>query len=89
MKTMKLTLFVTGQSIRSQQAMINLNAICKESLNGDAEVEIIDVLENPEEAEKMQILATPALIKEEPLPACRIIGDLSNRDKVLNALQKY
>ena len=68
-------------------AIANLRRICEEDLNGQYALEIIDVLEQPEVAETDRILATPTLIKELPLPLRRVIGDLSDKDKVLLAFE--
>jgi circadian clock protein KaiB len=77
---------VTGSTPRAEQAIGNLRRICEEELRGEYELEIIDVLENPQLAEDEKILATPTLIKSLPLPLRRVIGDLSDRDKVLLGL---
>ena len=82
----KLTLYVTGQTSKSQRAIANMHRICEEELNGQYELVIVDVLERPQLAEHEKILATPTLIKELPLPLRRIIGDLSDADKVLLGL---
>jgi circadian clock protein KaiB len=81
-----LKLYVTGQTPRAQRAIANLSRLCKEDLEGRYEIEIIDVLEHPQLAETDRILATPTLIKQLPPPLRRVIGDLSNRDKVLLGL---
>jgi len=86
MNKVKLKLYVTGQTPRSERAIANLRRICSEELGGRYEMQIIDVLEQPQLAEDEKILATPTLIKELPLPLRRIIGDLSNTDKVLLGL---
>lgn len=83
----QLRLFVTGESHRSQAAIASLARICEEELHGRYELEVIDVLEQPELAEEEHILATPTLIKQLPPPLRRIIGDLSDRDKVLLGLE--
>ena len=85
MKTI-LKLYVTGRSPRSEQAFANLKAICEQKLSGQYEIEVIDVLERPQLAEDERILATPTLIKLLPLPLRRLIGDLSNKEKVLLGL---
>jgi len=82
-----LTLYVTGTSPRTQTAIDNLNRICSEELDGRYELKIVDVLENPQRAEDERILATPTLIKELPPPLRRVIGDLSDKDKVLLGLE--
>ena len=82
-----LRLFVTSASSRTVTAIANLKRICEEELGGVYELEIIDVLEYPEIAETEKILATPTLIKSLPLPLRRVIGDLSNTEKVLLGLE--
>jgi circadian clock protein KaiB len=82
-----LRLFVTGASSRTGTAIANLRRICEQELGGRYELEIIDVLEFPELAEDEKILATPTLIKSLPLPLRRVIGDLSNTEKVLLGLE--
>ena len=81
-----LTLYVTGQTVRSARAIANLRRICDEELGGEYEMTVIDVLERPQLAEDEKILATPTLIKELPLPIRRIIGDLADTEKVLVGL---
>ncbi|MGI9043824.1 MAG: circadian clock KaiB family protein [Gemmatimonadaceae bacterium] len=82
-----LRLFVTGESARSGTAIANLRRICEQDLAGAYDLEIIDVLEFPELAEDAKILATPTLIKSLPPPLRRVIGDLSDKEKVLLGLQ--
>jgi circadian clock protein KaiB len=82
-----LTLYVTGTSPRTQVAIDNLNRICAQELLGSYELEIVDVLEHPQRAEDEKILATPTLIKQLPPPLRRVIGDLSDKDKVLLGLE--
>ena len=81
-----LKLYVTGQTSKSERAIANMRRICEEELKGQYELVIIDVLERPQLAEDEKILATPALIKELPPPLRRVIGDLSDTDKVLLGL---
>jgi circadian clock protein KaiB len=76
-----LALYITGHSVRSQQAIANLRSLC-DRLGEICELTIIDVLERPQAAEDERILATPTLIRRRPLPLRRVIGDLSDRDKV-------
>jgi circadian clock protein KaiB len=78
---------VTGTSPRTRIAIDNLNRICAEELAGRYELEIVDVLEHPQRAEDDRILATPTLIKQLPPPLRRVIGDLSDKDKVLLGLE--
>jgi circadian clock protein KaiB len=84
--TYLLRLFVTGRTPKSERAIANLQQICEEQLTGRYRIEIIDVLERPDLAEKERIMATPTLIKELPPPIRRIIGDLTDTDKVLLGL---
>lgn len=86
MTTYLLRLYVTGSTFRSLRAIENLRAICDAELAGQYDVEVIDVLENPQMAEKDKILATPTLVKRLPEPVRKIIGDLSDREKVLFGL---
>lgn len=81
-----LKLYITGRSPRAERAIANLRHLCKEELEGCYDLEIIDVLEHPQLAEDDRILATPTLIKQLPPPLRRVIGDLSNHDKVLLGL---
>jgi circadian clock protein KaiB len=82
-----LTLYVTGTSPRAQIAIANLERICEQELQGQYQLEIIDVLEHPQRAEDEKILATPTLIKQLPPPLRRVIGDLSDKAKVLLGLE--
>lgn len=82
-----LRLYVTGESPKASVAIANLRRICDEELHGRYELEIIDVLEHPQRAEDDRILATPTLIKRLPPPLRRVIGDLSDRHKVLLGLE--
>ena len=80
---------MTGATPRAQNAIANLRRICDEQLGGQYELEIIDVLERPDLAENDKVLATPTLIKQLPPPLRRVIGDLSDRDKVLLGLEVW
>ncbi len=81
--TYVFTLFVTGQTPRSEQAIASARALCEKRLAGRAELSIIDVLDQPELAEEEKILATPTLIRETPPPRRRVIGALDDTDEVL------
>jgi circadian clock protein KaiB len=81
-----LKLYVTGRSPRAERAIANLRRLCKDELAGCYDLEIIDILEHPQLAEDERILATPTLIKQLPPPLRRVIGDLSDRDRVLLGL---
>ena len=78
---------MTGASLRSGTAIANLQRICEQELGGQYDLEIIDVLEFPDLAEEAKILATPTLIKSLPPPLRRVIGDLSDTEKVLLGLE--
>lgn len=82
-----LKLYVAGSSPRATLAIENLKRICESDLSGRYELQIIDVLANPELAEQDKILATPTLIKQLPPPLRRVIGDLSDSEKVLLGLE--
>lgn len=83
----QLRLYITGQTASSRQAVSNLKTLCAAELDGGVyEIEIIDVLENPQLAEEAKVLATPTLIRKLPLPMRKIIGDLGDREKVLLGL---
>jgi circadian clock protein KaiB len=81
-----LRLYVAGQTPRSLQALSNLKRICEEHLAGNYRVEIIDLLKKPQLAAGDQILAIPTLVKAIPKPARKVIGDLSNTERVLVGL---
>ena len=81
-----LKLFVTGQTPRSEHAIENLRRICEEEFQNEYELIVIDVLQRPQLAEDEKILATPTVVKELPPPIRRIIGDLSEKEKVLLGL---
>jgi circadian clock protein KaiB len=85
--TYLLKLYVTGTSPRARQAIENLQRICEQELRGRYKLDIIDVLQHPQAAEDDRVLATPTLIKQLPLPLRRVIGDLSDREKVLFGLE--
>lgn len=86
MAKFRLKLYITGRTKRSEDAIAVMRRICDEELGGQIELMVIDVLEQPQLAEDEKILATPTLIKELPLPLRRIIGDLSDKEKVLLGL---
>ena len=81
-----LRLFVSGFTSRSQRAIANLTAICEDHIAGRYRIEVIDLHQSPSLAQDEQIIATPTLLKVRPLPPQRVIGDLSQADKVLHGL---
>jgi circadian clock protein KaiB len=82
----RLRLYVAGQTPKSTLAFRNLKQICDEHLLGRYEIEIVDLLENPQLARGDQILAVPTLVRRLPEPIKKIIGDLSNTERVLVGL---
>jgi circadian clock protein KaiB len=81
-----LRLYVAGQTPRSLTAFRNLKNICEEYLKGQYHIEVIDLMENPTLARGDQILAVPTLVRKLPQPIRKIIGDLSNTERVLVGL---
>jgi circadian clock protein KaiB len=81
-----LRLYVAGQTPKSLQAFANLKRICEEHLEGRYHIEVVDLLENPQLARGDQILAIPTLVRKLPEPIRKIIGDLSNTERVLVGL---
>lgn len=82
----ELRLYVAGQTARCLQAFANLKCICEEHLAGQYHIEVVDLLQNPQLAEGDQILAIPTLVRKLPEPVRKIIGDLSNTERVLVGL---
>jgi circadian clock protein KaiB len=83
---MKLRLYVAGQTPRSLAAISNLKRICEEHLNGRYHIEVIDLISHPQLAQGDQILAIPTLVRRLPVPIRKIIGDLSDVERVLVGL---
>jgi len=81
-----LKLYVGGSSTRSAQAISNVRHICDEHLTGRYDLEVIDVFQQPDLAHEQQLLAAPTLIKEQPEPIRRLVGDMSNEERVLFSL---
>ena len=81
-----LRLYVTGQTPRSVKSIDNLKRFCEKHLKGQYEMEVIDIYQQPGLASENQIIAAPTLIKSLPLPLRRLVGDLSNQDRVLSGL---
>jgi len=82
----QLRLYVAGQTPKSITAFANLKKICEEYLKGQYRIEVIDLLENPQLAKQDQIVALPTLVRQLPPPLKKIIGDLSNKEKILVGL---
>jgi circadian clock protein KaiB len=85
-KEFVLRLYVAGQTAKSLAAFANLKKICEEHLSGRYKIEVIDLVENPQLAAGDQILAIPTLVRKLPEPVRKIIGDLSNTERVLIGL---
>jgi circadian clock protein KaiB len=81
-----LRLYVAGQSPKALTAFANLKKICQEQLKGKYSIEVIDLLKNPQLGAEYQILALPTLVRKLPVPVRKIIGDLSNTERVLVGL---
>ena len=81
-----LRLFVAGMTVRSTRAVANIRAICEEHFPGAYELEVVNLYEQPSLASGEQIIAAPTCVKELPLPARRVIGDMSNSGRVLEGL---
>jgi circadian clock protein KaiB len=82
-----LRLYITGSTPKAQDALRNIKKICEEELKGRYELEVIDVYQQPELAKQEQILAAPTLIRKLPLPLRKLVGDMSNKEKVVIGLE--
>ena len=85
-ETWELRLYVAGQTPKSVTALVNLRKYCEQHLKGRYKIEVIDLLVNPQLAEGDQILAIPTLVRKVPEPIRKIIGDLSDEERVLVGL---
>ena len=85
--TWTLCLYVAGQESKSLRAFANLKRLCEEHLPGRYQIEIIDLVESPELARADRILAIPTLVRRRPTPMRKVIGDLSNTERVLVGLE--
>ena len=77
------SLFIAGMSPRSRRAVDNITELCERHLAGRYELQVVDVYQQPELAQEEQLVAAPTLVKKLPLPLLRLIGDLSDTDRVL------
>lgn len=82
-----LRLYIAGQTPKSVRALTNLQRICEEQLAGRYRIEVVDLLDDPKRAREDQIVALPTLVRRLPPPIKKIIGDLSNAERVLVGLQ--
>lgn len=85
-QTWELKLYIAGETPKSVTALRNLKKYCEEHLKGRYKIEVIDLLKKPQLAEGDQIFAVPTLVRKVPVPIRKIIGDLSNEEKVLVGL---
>ncbi len=85
-QTWELRLYIAGKTPKSVTALNNLKKYCEEHLQGKYQIEVIDLLVQPQLAEGDQIFAVPTLVRKVPVPIRKIIGDLSNEEKVLVGL---
>lgn len=81
-----LRLYITGITPKSTRAILNIKKICEENLKGRYELEVIDIYQQPLLAKDQQIIAAPTLIKKLPLPLRRLIGDMSDKERILVGL---
>ena len=86
-ETWNLRLYVAGQTTKSLAAFANLRKVCEEHLAGRYTIEVVDLMVNPQLARGDQIVATPTLVRKLPEPIRKIIGDMSNTERVLVGLQ--
>jgi circadian clock protein KaiB len=82
-----MTLFITGVTVRSGRALANIQEFCETELGGDYELEVVDLYRTPERARLNQVVAAPTLIRREPKPARRVIGDMSDRRRLNDAIK--
>ncbi len=85
--TLKVILYIAGSSLNSLRALTNLKTLCKAYFPGRYQIEVVDIFETPLRALADKVLITPTLVKAAPAPSVRIIGDLSETQTVLLALQ--
>lgn len=83
----ELRLYVAGQSAKSLRAFANLTTLCEDHVPGRYRIEVVDLVSDPARARQDDIVAIPTLVRRNPAPSRRIIGDLSDADKVLRGLQ--
>src|SRR5688572_33047892 len=81
-----LRLFITGSTPRSERSLQNIRALCEREFGGNYQLEVVDIYQQPEMARDNQIVAAPTVIKMLPLPLRRLVGDFSDRERVLVGL---
>lgn len=87
MNKYQFKLFITGRSARAEKAIRSIRQLIKDNPSTEFHLDVVDVLETPDIAEKEKVLATPTLIKQIPPPVKRIVGDLSNTEKIKQYLE--
>lgn len=85
-ETWLLRLYIAGETVRAQEALKNLQHYCEEHLKGQYQIEVVDLNKHPERAKQDDILAIPTVVRKVPEPVRKIIGDLSDKEKVLVGL---
>jgi circadian clock protein KaiB len=85
--TILLRLYILGMTVTAQKAIANLEAICEETFPGKYSIEVVDLKKDPELASREQIFAVPTVVRKLPLPIRKVIGDLSDTEKVLVGLE--
>jgi circadian clock protein KaiB len=81
-----LRLYITGATSRSNRALLNVKRLCEQHLHGRYSLEVVDIYQQPERAREGQVVASPTLVKQLPLPIRRFIGDMSDKEKILIGL---
>jgi circadian clock protein KaiB len=81
-----LRLYITGPTVQSNRAIVNTRRICEEHLKDRYDLEVVDICKHPELASSDQIIAAPTLVKQQPLPVRRFVGDMSRTDRLLAGL---
>ena len=81
-----LSLFVSGSTPKSFRAIQNIRALCEERMHGCYKLKVIDIYQHPEQVKSEQVVVTPTLIRKLPLPLRKLLGDLSNKDRLLFGL---
>lgn len=87
MNPAKLSLYVAGNNPKTEKLIAHVRSLCEQSFGADVLFEVVNVLEHPEIAERESIMATPTLVREYPLPRRHIVGDFTQTDRVLQALE--
>ncbi len=78
-------LYICGSCVKSLAAYVNLKRICEENLSGRYHIQVIDLLQDPNAGRADRVVAIPTVVRKAPIPECRVIGDLSNAERLLNA----